>query len=300
VVLTAPDGARLCGELILPQTQAPRAAVALSHAMMVDRRTLDTRTGQGLLGKLVTAGAAVLWFDQRGHGQSRPLPEAGASWDYDTLVRDVEVVAAYLAERFPGLPRAAVGHSLFGHVALAHETRVAAGLAKLGFSRLVLFSANVWLRQLEPDFTRYLCKRASFLLLVAASRPLGYLPVRRLGIGTADEPYDYLAQMGGWVGADDWTARDGFSYLQALGGVRTPILSIVGAGDRLLAVPECQERFVRRSAGPVTHVTVGKRFGYASDPDHMGVVLDDRLAPLWREAAAWVCGGEFHAPKVRL
>ena len=62
--------------------------------------------------------------DQRGHGQSRPHPSEGARWNYDDLVRDAEVVAEFLCQRFPELPHIAVGHSLFGHVALAHQTAV--------------------------------------------------------------------------------------------------------------------------------------------------------------------------------
>ena len=33
------------------------------------------------------------------------------------------------------------------------------------------------------------------------------------------------------------------------------------------------------------------RARYACDPDHMQLVLDRRLAPLWREIADWVTNG---------
>jgi predicted alpha/beta hydrolase len=283
------DGTLLRGELLMPPASfgAPRVVVALSHAMMVDRRTLDQPAGAGLLSALLAAGASVLWFDLRGHGQSTPLPQAGASWDYDELVADAGVVAAALAARFPGLPRIAVGHSLFGHVALAHQARASSGRSAPGFDGIVLLGANVWLRSLEPRAGRWWLKRASFFAMVAASRPLGYLPVRRLRLGTADEPLAYLRQMGDWLGRGSWDDRQGNSYSAALSRVRIPLLSVAGAGDRLLAVPACQLRLASLTAGQVTHITVGKRFGYGCDPDHMGLVLDRRLEPLWREIAAW-------------
>lgn len=289
VTLSAADGTTLCGELLLPPGPSgpPRIAVALSHAMMVDRRTLDQPAGQGLLSQLVAAGAAVLWFDQRGHGQSRPHPAEGATWDYDALVADAGLAAAYLAQRFPKLQRVAAGHSLFGHVALAWQAQHEATRVGVGYDRLVLLAANVWLRELEPLAWRWRLKCVSFAAMQAASAPLGYLPVRRLRLGTADESHPYLAQMGSWQGSGDWCSQDGFSYLQALGQVRSQVLSVASDGDKLLAVPACQLRLASRIQGPLTHITVGERFGYACAPDHMGLVLDRRLVPLWREIAAW-------------
>lgn len=298
IEIAAADGAILRGELLMPPGhQPPRVAVALSHAMMVDRRTLDLPRGAGLLSQLVRAGAAVLWFDQRGHGQSTPSIAAGARWDYDALVRDTGLVAAELARRFPGLPRVAVGHSLFGHVALAWQTRVLAdtgkGIDAPGFDALVLVGGNVWLPALEPRWWRWLAKRATTAvlpLLYRLSPTRDYVPVRRLGLGTCDEPAPYFTQLADWARRGDWTDRDGRSFQRALGRVRVPVLSVAGAGDRLLSVPACQLRFARETAGAVTHWVVGRRFGDRCDPDHMGLVLDRRLQPVWRGIAAWVAG----------
>jgi predicted alpha/beta hydrolase len=121
VALRMSDGAILCGEWLRP-SGPPVAVVALSHAMMVERRTLDAPEGAGLLSSLVAHGLQVLWFDQRGHGQSVGSAATGMRWDYDSLVADAGGIAAYLAEVEPQLPKLAVGHSLFGHVALAWQS----------------------------------------------------------------------------------------------------------------------------------------------------------------------------------
>jgi len=112
VALRMSDGVIICGEWFRGN-EVPRAVVLLSHAMMVDRRTLDRPAGQGLLSALLAAGLWVLWIDQRGHGQSQPGPSLGARWDYDTLLFDVAALAAYLQQVAPDVPRVAVGHSLF-------------------------------------------------------------------------------------------------------------------------------------------------------------------------------------------
>ncbi len=316
VELVARDGVVLRGELLWPTSalgsgeaggdsdaaagpRAPKVVVALSHAMLVDRRTLDQPPGEGLLSRLRAAGALVFWFDQRGHGRSTPLPRQGARWDYDDLVDDAGVVAAYLAQRFPTLPRVAVGHSLFGHVALAWQALVDAGRAPLaprreppkavGYDGLVLLGANVWLPQLEPFRPRWWFKRVFYPLLVLAAVRHGYLPARSLRVGTADEPLPYLQQLGRWLGQADWTAESGHSYLGDLPRVRVPILSVASVGDRLLAVPVCQLRFASHTQGAIDHITVGRAFGHACEPDHMGLVLDERMAPVWGQIAAWTC-----------
>ena len=312
VELRARDGVLLRGELLFPTSVSrsgtaaatgapsePKVAVALSHAMLVDRRTLDQPPGEGLLSQLRAAGAVVFWFDQRGHGKSAPLPRQGARWDYDDLVDDAGVVAAYLGERFPTLPRVAIGHSLFGHVALAWQALVSAGRAPfsprrpepqaVGYDGLGLLGANVWLPQLEPFRPRWWAKRVFYPLLVLAAVRHGYLPARTLRVGTADEPLPYLQQLGRWLSQADWTAQSGSSYLADLPHVNIPILSVASLGDRLLAVPACQLRFAGHTQGPITHITVGKAFGHACEPDHMGLVLDERMGPVWREIADWAC-----------
>src|SRR5262249_17948113 len=149
------------------------------------------------------------------------------------------------------LPRVAVGHSLFGQVSLAYQAQAAA--TDPVFSALALLGVNVWIPEFEPWRFRLWIKRLSFAAGMAVSRPFGYLPVRRLRLGTADEPYPYLAQMGSWLAAGDWLSRDGTSYFRALPRLRVPILSVAGAGDFLLGVPACQLRTIAKTSGPITH-----------------------------------------------
>lgn len=279
------DGQVLRGEWLFPEGK-PVAVVALSHAMMVDRRTLDRPPGEGLLSALVAAQLQVFWFDQRGHGQSGPCAADHAEWDYDTLVEDAGAVAAYVQAMVPDLPVIAVGHSLFAHVALAWQA-VSTGEAPR-FDGLVLLAGNVWLRALEPSGARFWLKRLSFLGLLALTRWHGYFPAVRLSVGSADEPLPYLLQMGSWLSSGDYTDRNGGSYRQKLGRVQVPILSVAGAGDHLMAVPSCQLRFVLETAGSVTHWTIGRRFCAAIDPDHMSLVMSQALSPVYRDVAAWI------------
>src|SRR5262245_58590813 len=120
-MFTCRDGWRLDADLLVPE--APRAVAVLGHSMFANRRTLDRR-GRGLASHLAARGIAVLNFDLRGHGGSTPHAAGGGRWRYDDLVeQDVPAAVDFARRQFPSLPLACVGHSLFGHAALAHLTR---------------------------------------------------------------------------------------------------------------------------------------------------------------------------------
>ena len=121
----------------------------------------------------------------------------------------------------------AIGHSLFGHVALAWRALVSAGGEPLpprsggerlyGYDGLVLLAANVWLPQRNTTYA--LVGKARLSLLVAAAWRRGYLPARR-GIGSAQRMSrcPICARLGRWLRRTDWTAQNGHSCLADLGG----------------------------------------------------------------------------------
>lgn len=279
------DGWRLALDVIEPA--APRAAVVLGHAMMVDRRTLDYR-GDGLASHLARRGLAVVAADLRGHGESGPLASEGGSWSYDDLVeQDTPALIAYACRRFPGLRLTLVGHSLFGHVSLAYVARHPGAEVQA----LVLLAGNIWLRRFEPSRWRRLEKRAFLLASLPLVRAFGYFPARRLRIGPVDEARDYWAHLVDYARQNDWRARDGFSYADALARVRRPVLGLVGAGDRFYCHPETAQRFLAQVAGARLEI-VGRHSGLAFDPDHMDLVTRTGCRPVWDRVADFALGDD--------
>jgi predicted alpha/beta hydrolase len=276
--ITSRDGWVLRGDWVVPET--PRAVALVGHAMMVDRRTLDRPRGAGLVSRLCARGIAVGWLDLRGHGQSGPRAHEGGRWTYDDLVADVAPVLDAARARFPGLPLAAVGHSLFSHVTLAYLCRA----PETQLDALVMIAGNVY----HPERSARVVGEAAAIRLVGlACRLVGRLPSRRLGIGSDDEASGYVDDFARWWASGDWAARDGFSYARARSSVKTPILALVGAGDKLMS----PERDVRGLLGPVASATVrvvGRASGLPFDPGHMGLVLDERARPVWDEAADYI------------
>jgi predicted alpha/beta hydrolase len=278
-MVTCRDGWRLQVEVRTPPD--PRAVAVVSHAMFVDRRTLDRPRGRGLVSQLVERGIAVLSFDLRGHGQSAPRAGEGGSWHYDDLVEgDVPAVVAHARAQFPSLPLACVGHSLFGHVVLAHLTRHATRIDKL-----VLLAGNY----VHPEWPLrgFADKGATILLMCGITRALGYFPTRRMGLGSDDEAapfvYDFLRNLS----LRDWRSRDGFSYAAARSTVKTPILSIAGAGDRLLA-PAGQVLSLIAPCPNARFHLAGRATGLAFDPGHMALAIDERCRPVWDQVADFI------------
>jgi predicted alpha/beta hydrolase len=284
--VTTPDGWTL-DVLDLPAAAPARAVVIAGHAMMVDRRTF--RPGRpGLARTLQQAGFHVLLPDLRGHGRSGPTPRRGGDWTYDQLVADSAVLLALARRLAPSLPIATLGHSLFGHTALAHLARhpdapVAAHVA-LGM--------DVWVRANEPSPLAWLLKRG----LVAASAPLaelaGCFPAARLGVGSMDEARGYWTSITRGARRGRWLGDDGLDYQALLPRVRCPCLHVVSAGDRLLGRPASalnltatlRERTVWH-LGTREHATPPALQHLR--PGHMAM-LTGPCEPLWQAIADWL------------
>jgi predicted alpha/beta hydrolase len=284
--ITCADGWRLRGELVLPAS--PRAVAIVGHAMMVDRRTLDRPRGRGLVSALAEAGVAVIWPDLRGHGNSGPRPDEGGRWRYDDLVEhDVPALLDLARSRLPGLRVALVGHSLFGHVALAHLARHEAPEV----ASLVLLACNVANPTWRARPWQWRKKRALLAVMQLSALLFGYVPARRLGVGSDDEPAELAQVFSDWARRAEWRAEDGFSYYDALPELRVPVHAFVGSADRLLA-PPCEVRALLARLPGATVREVGRRSGLAFDPGHMALVLDERARPVWQEIAV-LCGGRL-------
>lgn len=283
--VTCADDWVLRGEWRAPA--APLAVVVLGHAMMVDRRTLDRPPGKGLASYLVEQGFAVVIADLRGHGESGPRAEEGGNWTYDDLVtQDVPALIEFARVTFPGLPLFVVGHSLFGQTALGYLARH----PDAPVDRLVMFGPNAAMPEwkLRPRMMWRKGLLIEFMHLV--TRFYGYFPARRWNLGTDNEARGYVDDFRRLWRERHWRGRDGFSYLEHLPHVRTPMLALVGAADRLLSPPADVTDLIARVPGAEVRV-VGEHTGHPHDPGHMSLVLDAAHQPAWEVAVEFLRGG---------
>lgn len=279
------DGYRLRGDLREPAGER-RAVAVVGHAMWVDRRTLDRPAGAGLVSTLVEHGVACLVFDLRGHGESRPLPREGARFGYDAYVLgDAPALVAAARARFGGEHVTLVGHSLAGHTGL-----IAAGLCpERGPDAAVGLAAGCWMPRLEANARRRRQKLLGFLGWAAATAPFGHFDAKRYGLGSSGVPWGYVRDNLAVFLRDRLASADGvLDYEEALGNVRIPVLSVASVGDDLMAHPEAVEAFFRLlGTDDLTLRVVTERELWPA-PDHMGLAVDARCRPVWREIAKWI------------
>jgi predicted alpha/beta hydrolase len=284
--IDAPDGWRLAVTDVMPEGPA-RGVVIAGHAMMVDGRTLWRADRPSLAGTLAARGFRVLVPDLRGHGLSGPTPSQGGRWSYADLVADVPRYVALARALEPRAPVVLLGNSLFGHLALVWLGRA----PDAGVRALVGLAVNIWGRRWTATRTRWWLKRALAELSVPLVRRVGRLPVRRLGLGSADESAAYWLEMARWVLEDRWGARDD-EYTRAMARVDCPVLMVTSEGDRLLAHPDDAALFTRALGHRRELWCVGPGSALPSlrsiAPGHVGMVRDPSAAPLWDALGSWI------------
>jgi predicted alpha/beta hydrolase len=268
------DGVAL-GADVIPARGDRRGVAVLLHAMMVDRRSF--RGEKGLPGVLAGAGFEVWCADLRGRGLSPSGP-----WTYDDLVRrDIPALLSAARARADGGSVVVVGHSLGAH------TTVAAAASGLRPDKLVAIAGNVWMPSLEPSRRRRAAKAASMAAFLLSARAAGRFPSRRVRMGPVDEALPYVEDLVRFWREDRWASRDGEDWFAAMPSVDLPVLSVLGAGDRLMAHPVGATNWARRLPGAEVRV-VGRRTGLPFDPGHMALVTDMRSAPVWESIASWL------------
>ncbi|MCB9685485.1 MAG: alpha/beta hydrolase [Alphaproteobacteria bacterium] len=272
------DGARIALDVREPEGPA-RGVVLAGHAMMCNHLTLDRPRGGGLASALAAAGLRVAQLDVRGHGDSTGGP---ASYD-DVVLRDLPAVAAYAADAWPDLPLIALGHSLTAHgwlvsLALRPHPRIRA---------VVSLGGGAMLPAGRPLAVWWAARGLTEVGLLW-SRLAGRIPARRLGWGTEDVHLPLWSQWATSTRARTWGGSEG-DYREALARVSLPVLSVTSLGDRFLCPPAASRGWhANATSADVTERVVGDRPGDPVDVDHMGLVIDPRMAPVWREIAAWI------------
>lgn len=138
-------------------------------------------------------------------------------------------------------------------------------------------------------------------LCPAVSAAVGYLPARKMGIGSDNESRRYLAQCVRWVKEDRWIdPGDGFDYDAALAALELPPTWYLAAkADQALGHPKDVRAFMEESGGgPSRYAVLGKESGNLHDYDHITMLTHpDAPRDHFPAVAEWLrSGGKTEGP----
>lgn len=265
------DGVTLAGALTLPADGSPRVAVALHPATGVPmayyaafaRWFADAHQ------------AAILTYDYSDFGASAVGPVRASTATMATwAVRDQSAALDHLVEIYPDLPVWVIGHSLGGMYNPFH--RQAARISRL----FAVASGPAYWRKHPLGYMPAVIA-FWFLLGPAATRLLGYLPGKALGLG-ADLPAGVYWQWRRWCLSPDFNRADwgGLLPMPDLHAIRGGV-HLISLADDVMIPPERVEKLAAfYPAATVDHRTLDpKAFGLG--PIGHIALFSRRMAEVW-------------------
>lgn len=287
ITFPALDGYVLAATLFLPRG-GRRHAVLINSATAVPRKIY-----RGFASYLASRGCAVLTYDYRGTGDSRPKsrtvynrPESLVGFTAsmsDWAALDVTAAVAWMRERYAHLPLGYVGHSFGGQALglLPNNAEVARAL-------FVAAQAGYWGLMTAPERYRV------YALLKFAGVPLtkfmGYTP-GRIGLGM-DLPQGVFLEWAGWVMNkrymfDDDKLRALVNFPRYRGALRALSFSDDPWATRAAVELLCSGfTSIRPDIVSIRPADIG-----ASKIGHFGFFRPEHRDTLWRGAAEWLQAG---------
>lgn len=242
----------------------------LVHGYFEDSRIFYSTSGKGLAPFLAQNGYDVYMCDLLGKGKSSPRVSEGLDQDqYEIITKDIP---KFIEEtrRISGQEKIHVGgHSWGGVVVLAYLARTKDPNIKsfISFGSKRRIGVKGWRKLLFINFAwnwygdRLVKKH-------------GYLPAKKMRLGTQDEPKGYYYDATVWVREVSWIdPKDNFNYLDNFNFELPPMLFITGKGDKILGHPKDVKRLMDEvSPEQAEYKVIGKETGHLNDYDHINLL----------------------------
>lgn len=278
IEIETPDGERLIATLYEPEG-APKAALQIHGGIGVKRQFY-----RHFASYLASQGYAVLSFDFRGTGGSRPKSLRG----YRAALRDwgqkdIPAALAWLGRRYPGLPKFAIGHSMGGQLTgLMHNHDELSGL-------VLIFAATGHFRSFPLPFRLY-PMFILYLFFPLAIPFFGYAPARLVTTGE-DLPTGVARE---WI---KWTQSSGYlgKHLRGDAGgffypeIKLPVRAFAVDDDPMATPQNCQnflyEYFPRAE---LKFSTLRSRDAPNGRVGHLGYFRRALADSYWSQVTTWL------------
>ncbi|MBL4658575.1 MAG: alpha/beta fold hydrolase [Flavobacteriales bacterium] len=244
----------------------------LIHGSIENGKIFYSSSGKGLAPYLAGEGFDVFVVDLRGRGKSTPPIDKSATHGLtNTMEEDIPAVIKKIQEIKGDVPQHWISHS-WGGVSLLGYLAKQRDNVKL--KSMVFYAAKRHI-SIKTFQKFYLIDFLWNIMGTFAVWRNGYLPAKRIKMGSDNESSRCYKETNDWVFQSKWLDwRDQFDYAKALQNTDLPpILAFTGAGDKVLGRPtDCMYMMNEIKAKNYEFKILGKKNGNLQDYDHINIL----------------------------
>jgi predicted alpha/beta hydrolase len=236
--------------------------VFMLHGAIENGRIFYSDSGKGLAWFLAEQGFDVYVGDLRGRGQSTPaISSQSQTGQTESIVEEIPAFIHEIEKRRRNQPQVWIAHSWGGVLLLSTFARHRDLQSKP--HAMVFFGAkrSVQVRNLEKWVKIDLIWNS---LARWISKFYGYLPAKKLRIGSDNETQKSLEQSVAWVKGGPWVdPEDQFDYGKSLKSVELPaILYVAGSKDYSLGHSDDVKRLIEETGSKRAEFKLLQEYGH--------------------------------------
>jgi len=239
----------------------------------------DKRICMGIASYLIKKGYTCWIMEWRGHGASSVPKE---KYNFETIAKkDIPIALDYLFNQLKIKELSCVAHSGGGSIiamCLVHFPQYISSIKSISvFGCQAFGAANSFFNYLKIFFGKYVTALLGKTLASKAGRP-------------HDESYYMMKQWFDWNLNKNFLGENDMDYMIHLPKVTTPILSICGKGDTLVAPESGCEDLLNAFKNPKNKLLFcSKANGFKEDYNHSRLILSRSAeAEIWPRVLEWI------------
>lgn len=246
--------------------------ILLIHGSIEDSRIFYSSSGKGYAPFLARNGFDVFVPDLPGKGKSRP--PAGSEFKHsqqDFIEKDFNDYLSHIRKFYPEKEVRMGAHSWGGVLILAWYARFGKN-QDLGPMTFFGSKRRVGVMNLRRFFVLDLMWSGVGSLSTALA---GFLPAKKLGFGSQNEPADFYRETNKWVYSKNWIdPSSGENIAERLKKLNLPpILFFSAIKDFVLGHPTDVERLMQETGSDkAEHVLLAKHLGNSRDYNHIDML----------------------------
>jgi len=246
--------------------------ILLVHGSIENGKIFYSTSGKGLAPYLAQRGFQVFVADLRGKGASTPTVSGQSkATQTDTIMGELPSIIQFVKETTGSEALHLGAHSwggvlLLAAYALFHDRWNIGSMVFFGTKR------RIGVRNLHKFFTIDI---GWSIIGSLATWIYGYLPAKKLKMGSDNEPGRFYFQLNRWVYSKKWVDPETKTdYREKLGKLSLPPLHFyTGINDKLLGHPADVKRLLLETGQPHATLTIlSKQNGNLHDYDHINAL----------------------------